>query len=61
MEVLTQDVNSIVSLGHNAILCLYGLEDNAGRGLRCVRAQMDTGDGEPSQLSFEEVSVNSVG
>src|ERR1700675_4326194 len=36
----------------------HGLDENASRRLRRVRAQVDTRDREPAQLSVEEVSLN---
>jgi hypothetical protein len=44
MEVLPQDVNSILSLGQNTLQCRHGLEDNAGRRVRRLWAQVDTGE-----------------
>ena len=42
------------------VLWRHGLEDNAGRGLRRVRASVDTGDSEPVKLPPEEMSLNVV-
>jgi hypothetical protein len=36
-------------------------EDNAGRRLRRLRAQMDTGDPESAKLSSQSVSLNALG
>jgi hypothetical protein len=60
MEVFTQDVNGILSLGHNAVQWLHGVDKNAGRRLRRVRTSVDTGDGEPTELPFQAVSINSM-
>jgi hypothetical protein len=59
-EVLDPDVNSIMSVGQNTIQCLYGLEDNASCCMRRVRAQVDTGDREPSELPIQAVSFNAL-
>jgi hypothetical protein len=61
MLVFTQDVNGILSLGQNAVQCLHGLDENAGRRMRRVRASLDTGDREPAKLPLEEVSYNALG
>ena len=39
----------------------HGLDDNAGRGLRRVRASVDTRNWKPAKLPVEEVSLNVVG
>jgi len=39
----------------------HGLDENADRGMRRLRAQMDTGDREPAELPVEEVPLDSVG
>jgi hypothetical protein len=37
------------------------MEDNAGRRVRCLRAPMDTGNGEPAELPVEEVPLDPMG
>ena len=38
-----------------------GLENHAGCRLRCLRAQVDTGEREPAKLPLQEVPLNPVG
>jgi hypothetical protein len=60
MEAFTQDVNGIMSLEQNAVQWQHGLDENAGRRLRRVRASVDTGVGKSAKLPFEEMSLNLV-
>jgi hypothetical protein len=59
-EVLAPDVNGILSLGQNTIQWAHGLEDNASCRMRRLRAQVDTGNGAPAKLPFEEVQINAL-
>ena len=61
IEVLAPDVNGILSLGQNTIQWAHGLEDNASRSLRRLRASVDTRNGEPAELPVEEVPLDPVG
>lgn len=36
------------------------MEDDAGRRMRRLRAQVDTGDGEPTELPVQEMPLNPV-
>ncbi len=51
IELLAQDVNGILSLGQNTIEWAYGLDDNADRGMRRLRASLDTRNRGTAKLS----------
>lgn len=51
IELLTKDVNGSLSLGQNTIQWQHGMEDNEGRGMRRLRASLDTRNGGTAKLS----------
>jgi hypothetical protein len=50
-----------MSCGHNAIQWRHGLDENADRRMRRLRAQVDTGDREPAKLPVQEMPLDSLG
>jgi hypothetical protein len=57
-EMRRQTSMDILSFGQNTIQWLHGLGENAGRRMRRLRAQMDTGVGASAELSVEEVPLD---
>src|ERR1700757_1150959 len=55
------DVNSIMSIRQNTIQWRHGVENDAGRCLRRMRASVDTRNGEPAELPVEEVPLDPMG
>jgi hypothetical protein len=48
-------------IGHNVLQSVYGLEDNAGCGLRRMRTRVDTRESQPFKLPFQEVPLDALG